>query len=123
MSDLPPHVIRAYVDGEETSPDAASIAQQADSDPELARQIAFEKALRERVGRAMETGPAPEALHEQVAAAIGQPDVVGRVDEDGARSNRGWLAGPCSLGGRARLDCAGGFALPHLFCVPIVSSP
>ena len=105
--------IRQYVDGELDPEQGAPLSDRIESDKDLQARTRFERALRDRVSRALldETGRAPEGLAEQIRSALAEvsaePEVAGRVDpsraqpptvgtdeEEPGEVRRPWYAGP-----------------------------
>lgn len=98
MTAQPEHhdLIRAYADGELSAADAAAFEARLANEPDLARRVAFERALRDRVSSVLGDSPsAPDALRGRIAAALASDTdetslPPAQTDVIGGDTNRGF---------------------------------
>lgn len=68
-------MLRRYVDGELTPPEAQAFERRLETDASLADAVAFERQLRESVGRTLQQAAAPEGLAERISDALRAVDL------------------------------------------------
>jgi anti-sigma factor RsiW len=83
-------MIRAYVDGELSSDEAAALEERAAADPDVALRLRFEQGMRERVRRVMTECSTPDDLAGTVRDAIAADEEPIAIETE----RRSWLAGP-----------------------------
>ena len=74
--------ILAYNDGELPEPEAAAVEADLANDEAMQQRVAFDRALRDRVGAVMSTGAAPAGLADLIRERLAEdgPEPVGRID-------------------------------------------